>query len=256
MNLRVMTYNILNGGRGRETLLLEVVQTVNPDVLLLQEVYDDAFLKMLAQALQMEYFFGTGNRKRTVALLSRLPIRNVKSVHPLWPIWHNFVHAEIEYLPHQFLHVLGIHQVANLAVLFEGWRYWEARYILNYLQGHPSEKCLLAGDFNAIAPNEKVTTATMPSWLRWIIRLQGNRVYHFSIQAFLQHGFVDSFRFLNGAESGYTLPPPIPNARLDYVFVNEQFKPYLKHCWVVRTSDAADRASDHYPVVAEFELPS
>ncbi len=253
MSLRVMTYNILNGGKDRERHILEVIQTTRPDVVILQEVFTEELLRFLSHPLGMTYFIGTGNKKRKVALLSKLPVRAFKSHHPAFPIWRNFIEAEIEYEPDRNIRFFGVHPLANLGILFEIWRVWEAKYVTNYVLGFQNEPCLLAGDFNAIAPGEKVKTETMPNWLKWIIYLQGNRVYHFSIQTLLTAGFTDCFRFLNSAD-GFTLPPPNPNARLDYIFVNAKMKAYLKKCWVVQEPDSVNIASDHYPVMAEFDF--
>ncbi len=198
MPLRVMTYNILNGGKNRETYILDVIQATKPDVVILEEVFDEEFLQFLSRPLGMTYHLGTGNKKRKVALL-------------------------------------------------------RAKYVTNHIRIYQGEPCLIAGDFNAIAPGEKVKTESMPSWLKWIIYLQGNRVYYFSMKTFLSTGFTDSFRFLNSDE-GFTLPPPHPNSRLDYILVNAEMKAYLKKCWVVREPKSVDLASDHYPVIAEFNL--
>ncbi len=59
-----MTYNILNGGEGREDYLLEVLQTIQPDVAILQEVYQADFVQSFASVLKMVSFFAGGNRKR------------------------------------------------------------------------------------------------------------------------------------------------------------------------------------------------
>jgi exonuclease III len=112
---------------------------------------------------------------------------------------------------------------------------------------------LIAGDFNAIAPGETVNIKTMPNWLKWIIYLQGQRVYHFSIAKLLSSGFIDCFRSLDSNE-GFTVPPPNPNSRLDYIFVNATMRKYLKKCWVIREPDSVHLASDHYPVMAEFSF--
>jgi len=143
--------------------------------------------------------------------------------------------------------------MANLGIVFEIWRYWEINYVARHVHSYPNTPCLVAGDFNAIAPGEFVKMETMPNWLRWIIFLQGNRVYHFSIAKFLFTGFTDCFRSLNSDE-GFTLPPPNPNSRLDYVFVNATMRPYLRKCWVVRYPNSVNCASDHYPVMAEFNF--
>lgn len=252
--MKVMTYNIWNGGEGREQSILEVIQSVQPDIVVLQEVYNSTFLQNLGMALNMHAYFGEGNRKRRVALLCRLPIRSVNSQHPASTIWNNVIEAEIECFPGSILKLFGIHAKANLGILWEWKRWQEAKYILGQANQHTDKPCLIAGDFNAIAPNDTVVTSRMPKWLKLTLCLQGNRVYRFSIRAYLQAGFTDSFRDLNNGEEGFTLPPPNPNARLDYILVNSVLKQYLKKCWVVREPFMVEKASDHYPVVAEFEF--
>ena len=67
-------------------------------------------------------------------------------------------------------------------------------------------------------------------------------------------GFTDCFRALHPDDEGFTLPPPAPNARLDYLFANPVLAPALRSCSVVREPPVVLHASDHYPVVAEFDL--
>ena len=253
MSLHVMTYNILDGGENREAYILDVIQTAKPDVVILQEVFTEEFLIFLSHSLGMNYYIGAGNKKRKVALLSKFPVLTFKSHHPLFPIWRNFIEVEIEYEPNKRIRIIGVHPIANLGIVFEIWRLLEASYIISYIQSFQNESCLIAGDFNAIAPGEKVKIEIMPNWLKWIIYLQGNRVYHFSLATLLSKGFTDCFRYLNSDE-GFTLPPPNPNSRLDYIFVNAKMKAYLKRCWVVREPNNVNLASDHYPVMAEFSF--
>lgn len=53
----------------------------------------------------------------------------------------------------------------------------------------------------------------------------------------------------------YPLPATAaPNARLDYIFASPPLLPYLRACTVVRELAVVQEASDHLPVVAEFEL--
>jgi endonuclease/exonuclease/phosphatase family metal-dependent hydrolase len=254
MTIKVMSYNILNGGVGREQAILEVVQSVRPDILVLQEVYTPDLLQALGAALDVQPFFPASHKKRRVALLSRLPIRSASSRHPVIPIWRNVVEAEIEYQPDKLLYVFGVHPKADLAIVSEWWRQWEAKHILKWAGPYSDRLCLIAGDFNAIAPGDSIAMDRMPGCLRLRLWLQGNRAYPFSIGEYLASGFTDSFRYLNAGEAGFTLPPPHPNARLDYIFVSASLKACLKSCWVVREPPAADKASDHYPVVAEFGL--
>ena len=249
-----MTYNILDGGEGREEYLLEVLGAIQPDVAVLQEVFDEGFVQRLANALKMKSCFVSGNRKRRVALLSRLPVIACQSYHPFLPIWHNVVEAEIEYQPDKRFLLFGIHPVANLSIIFEFWRWWEARHIIARTKPHTTEPCLVAGDFNAIAPNDRVMINQMPRWLKLTILAQGNRVYRLSIRQYLAADLTDCFRAMHPHDDGFTLPPPEPNSRLDYIFVNEAFKKHLIDCWTVREQLAVLKASDHYPVVAEFQM--
>jgi exonuclease III len=252
--LRVLTYNILDGGERREKYLLEVLQDIQPNIAILQEVYHEGFVQELAEALKMESFFASGNRKRRVALLSRLPVISCQSYHPFPPIWRNVIEAEIEYQPNKRLRLFGIHPMANLSVICELWRWWEARQIIGHVKPNTAEPCLIAGDFNAIAPDDRVVTSQMPKWLKLTILTQGNRVYHFSVRKYLSAGLTDCFRVLHPGDDGFTLPPPKPNSRLDYILVNEVLKSHLVDCRVVREPAAVLKASDHYPVVAEFQL--
>jgi endonuclease/exonuclease/phosphatase family metal-dependent hydrolase len=252
--MKVMTYNILNGGVGREQAILEVIQSVQPDIVILQEVYTSEFLQVLGTALNMEPFFAAGNKKRRVALLSRLPIRSVRSHHPVFPIWRNVVEAKIEYQANKTLYVFGVHPKADLGIVSEWWRWWEAKHILKCVSPYVDKLCLIAGDFNAVAPGDSIAANKMPPWLKLKLWLQGNRTYHFSIREYMVAGFTDSFRHLNESEAGFTLPPPDPNSRLDYIFVTSGLKRYLKRCWVVREPLVVEKASDHYSVVAEFDL--
>ena len=71
---------------------------------------------------------------------------------------------------------------------------------------------------------------------------------------YLRAGLTDCFRELHPTDDGFTLSTGHPNSRLDYILINASLKPRLKNCWVVHEPAAVNRASDHYPVAAEFEL--
>lgn len=249
-----MTYTILDGGVGRETAIETVVQAIQPDILILQEVFHDTIVRDLAQHLNMGWFAPSSNRRRRVALLSRLPIYTTVNYQRFPPIWRNIVTATIRCPSGALLQVCGLHLIANLAVPFEVWRSWEIRSLLQHIRPLGDCPCLIAGDFNAIAPGDRVELETMPPWLRASIWLQGQRVYHLAIQSLLRRHWTDCFRYLHPTNEGFTLPPATPNARLDYMFANSSLIPRLTQSWVVREPAAVQIASDHYPLVAEFDL--
>jgi endonuclease/exonuclease/phosphatase family metal-dependent hydrolase len=82
--------------------------------------------------------------------------------------------------------------------------------------------------------------------------LSGGRIRWRTVQIVLDNGYVDAFRVLHPTESGATMPTARPHVRLDYVFVPRAFTSRLIRCDVVRGPDA-EAASDHYPVVADFD---
>jgi exonuclease III len=113
---------------------------------------------------------------------------------------------------------------------------------------------LIAGDFNAVAPRDRVVTESMPARLKAMLTLQGGRFFHRAIKTILSAGYTDCYRHLHPDEDGFTLPVPTPTIRLDYVFANEGLKASLQKCYVIKNPGATREASDHYPVMAEFAL--
>jgi len=254
MPVKVMTYNILDGGENRESLLLEVFKAKQPDVIILQEVFQEGLIQEFAKALNMDYFFAKGNNIRHLALLSRLPIVSPRNHHP-FPIRCAVLEATIEFASNYHVQLFGVHLAPFVAFYREWWRTWELKIILRKAMQYNNIPCLIAGDFNAIAPNDRVEWVdSIPSSLKWTLRMQGWRVFHWALAQPLAAGFTDSYRFLHPKEDGFTLPTPEPHARLDYIFVNDILKANLQQCDVVCDIEAVHRASDHYPVLAEFAV--
>ncbi len=53
VKIRLLTYNILRGGQGREAEIVKVIQAVDPDVVVVQEAQGVASFRRIAQALEM-----------------------------------------------------------------------------------------------------------------------------------------------------------------------------------------------------------
>lgn len=249
-----MTYNIKDGGIGRQQLILEVLQTIRPDIALLQEVMSSHIVQEFAQALNMHLLIAQGNSKRQIGLLSRFPISAGSSHHPFPPIWNAVLEASIEYAPHSHIGVFGLHLVPHPAWLLEWWRTWEIAVACHRLTLYSTHPCLVAGDFNAVAPNDHVVTDSVPKFLKLMLLLQGGRFFYTAIRRLESTGFTDCYRSVHRDENGFTLPTPAPTIRLDYAFANQILLKGLQSCDVVREPAVANHASDHYPVVAEFML--
>ncbi|MEP7293982.1 MAG: endonuclease/exonuclease/phosphatase family protein, partial [Chloroflexota bacterium] len=253
MRLRLMTYNIRYGGRGHEEQILEVIRSAQPDVVLLQEVTDSIIVQDFAAALNMQSFIAQGNGF-SIALLSRWSIVESVSDHPFPPIRDTVLDAGVEYQAGRRFYLIGVHPVAFPGTFFETWRIWELSVALKRAAAHHDQACIIAGDFNAIAPGDRVLTESAPREMRFLYALQLGRIFRQAVGRMLAAGFVDCYRHLHPDDDGFTIPAPRPKVRLDYIFANSQASPCLKRCEVVTQPDAVHVASDHYPIIAEFEL--
>lgn len=252
--LRVMTYNILRGGRGREQALFEVLRSVQPDVAVLQEVRNPQPVRDWARSLGMQIFIARGNSGLHLALLSSAPVLSRRAFRRFPPTLNAFLEAEVEYAPGEHLRVYGVHLAPWYSVLMEVWRWWEIRAVLQRARAHLQGLCLILGDFNTIGPSDTTDVRAMPLPLRLMIGVQGGRIYRLAIPEVLSAGFADCFRALHPTDAGHTLPASAPNARLDYIFASPSLLPHLRACTVVREPAVVQEASDHLPVVAEFDL--
>ncbi len=106
--IKFMTYNILDGGAGREEFILQVLRTAQPDIAVLQEVTHQQTIQDLAQAFGMDFFFAQGSTHHHLALLSRFPIVSRQSLHPFPPIRTTILEAAIECAPGQHIRVCGV----------------------------------------------------------------------------------------------------------------------------------------------------
>src|SRR5205814_10597031 len=73
--MRVVSYNILDGGEGRADPLAEVILAQKPDIVAIVEADNPEVLERLGKRLQMEYIHAEG-RRSAAALFSRWPIRD------------------------------------------------------------------------------------------------------------------------------------------------------------------------------------
>jgi exodeoxyribonuclease-3 len=254
MRLRVVTYNIKDGGLGREGLILQVLKAARPDVVVLEEVYEATLISQWAEALEMSFFRARGNTRRHLALLSRFPIESSASFHPNPPIQTTLLEATLRLAPKRSVRIFGVHLLAQPFIAMELWRVWEVAAILRRVNAIPDDLSLIVGDFNAIAPNDSVTTAAWPLGLKFMLGLQGGHVFRAAVRRVLATGFFDCYRELHKDDAGFTLPVSAPNARLDYVFASGDLRRGLLACQVIREPAAVMTASDHCPLLAEFEL--
>src|SRR6266513_448029 len=93
--MRVITYNIWNGGAERIGAIADVLRALDADVVALQEANDRGNVELLAQRLGMELVYGEANSDYAVAWLSRLPVARTEN-HRLPLLDKTLVEVEVD----------------------------------------------------------------------------------------------------------------------------------------------------------------
>lgn len=262
--MRLMTYNIENGG-ARGPLIAEVIAAANPDVALLNEADDERVVQWLAGRLAYQPLWARGSGDRHIALLSRLPVVEWR-VYNKRPFTQAVLAVTLRVKTEDgrrgaegehgaSVQLFGVHLMSYFMLLpYEFARWRTVRALLYIAQQEARGPHLLLGDFNAVMPGERADTKSFSANIQRQLQLQLRHQPRFALSPIVRAGYVDCFRHLHPHEAGWTWMPAAPSARLDYIFADPQLAQHLRACEVVTTPPAA-RASDHFPLVADFALP-
>lgn len=245
MKVRLLSYNIRMGGRGREEALAAVIRNAQPDVVALQEATDRNVIGRLAELSGMNAWDSRANH--STGYLSRLPVTKHE-----WHFIRGTRHAVLELCfddPAWRVYVL------HLTAWFSNWserrRAIEIRSLVSAIRSHEEGLHVIVGDFNALAPGERLEVKRMPRWIRAMIWLSGRDIARTTIQYMLDERYLDVWRLQHPADPGFTFPVWDPNVRLDYVFVPDRFRSAIQSCEVVRSAAAA---SDHFPLLVDLSV--
>ena len=248
MILRLLTYNIRHGGRGREERLLTVIRRCNPHIVVFQEATRPPVVERLASGSGMSHWASAAGQ--SLAFMSRVAI-----THHEWHRPRLSRHAFLEIvLAGTEFRVFGLHLSAVHAAWTERRRVRELHALLKSIERHQEGFHVLAGDFNTLAPGELLDIRQLPHRLRALVWLSGGAIRWRTIQIVLDARYVDGFRTFHPDVPGYTFPTWRPHVRLDYVFVPAAHIDRLQSCDAVTGDDVRD-ASDHMPLLAEIHLP-
>jgi len=246
VTLRLLSYNIKFGGRGRAKALAEVIRAANPEVVLLQEATDPRVIQELATLTDLPHW---GSRPDySMGFLTRIPV-----AHHAWHHPSNARHAFLELvLEGVDCRIFGLHLVAWFSKWTERKRAREIRALLDGIKEHQHGFHIIAGDFNALAPGELLAVQKMPRWIRAMIWLSGRDISRETIQLMLDEGYIDAWRLLHPNDQGFTFPTWDPHVRLDYVFVPARSVDRVAVCevWCNPLAQVKE-ASDHSPILLE-----
>ena len=226
--MRVLTWNIWNGGAGRLDAIERVLREQDADVVALQEANDRAAVESLGERLEHGRRLRRGEHEFAVAWLSRLPVTRAQN-HRLSVLEKTLLEVEID-----GLRLFATHLSAGRTKAHEPHRIAEAEAILAVA----GDGDLLVGDFNAVHPRDAVGTPPPEERLEHVSRRP--------IELVLEAGLDDCYRELHPDDLGWTYLASHLWARIDFVFASKRIK--VERCDVVEN---IGDASDHLPLVAE-----
>jgi endonuclease/exonuclease/phosphatase family metal-dependent hydrolase len=251
--VRIVSYNILNGGEGRADPLAEVILGRDPDVVCLVEADDAAVLDRISMRLKMDYVVTSTGRHRA-ALMSRWPI--VQSVdHGL--LRDGFSGSLLEAIiaqPDESEWPVGvIHLSPKATEAAEQTREAEIAIALDVFAGYRStgRPHLLAGDFNSNSPIQSIDPSACKTATRAAWKENGGDLPRRVVQRLLDAGYVDSLYALNPhyAIRAGSFTTQEPGQRVDYIF---SFGiDHSRDAWIEQDR-LARYASDHFPVGLEI----
>ena len=255
--MRIVSYNILDGGEGRADPLAEILLAQHADVIGLVEAEDPAVLERIARRLKMDYVHAPGESDKASALLSRFPIRDSVN-HGLVQIGlsKSLLQASVEG-PGGTLWQFGVvHLHARARESDEQKREGEIRVVLEVFKPLRDARTphVLLGDFNSNSPVQEIDLSRCKPSTREQAAENGGTIPRRVVQELLNAGYVDTYHHVNPelARKQGTFTTQFPGQRVDYIFAHSIPAERIKSAWI-EYDRLATYASDHYPIGAEIE---
>ncbi len=222
VSLRVMTYNLFG-----KTATAAIIQTVNADVICLQESRDKNVLTALQQALPNYFMAHQGE----VTTFSRFPILTTKVQH-LTRSWRTILETDFD-VNGTVIRVVNVHfNTLNI----QGGGYYQkhpesmARWVSTSIEDRREAVNILL---------EIAATTNLPLLILGDFNTPTRGTLYGALKTQLEDAFVAT-----GWGFGYSFRSDLPLLRIDYAWVNRFVRP--TRAFVLDT-----RASDHRPLVAE-----
>ena len=260
--MRIATFNV-NSVNARLPNLLEWLAEANPDVVCIQEIKceEPKFPREALEDAGYNCFISGQKSYNGVAILTRLPAEVALNRLP-----GDDEDLQARYLEVEVATPTGAVRVANLycpngnplgTEKFDYKLRWMARlqtHVAGLLQ--LEEPLVLAGDWNIIPrPGDCYDPA---AWMGDALFQPESRA---AWRRLLNLGLTDAFMAVNGAEHAYTFWdyqagawPKDHGIRIDHFAISPQAADRLKVVKIWRMARAREKASDHVPVTADFDL--
>ncbi len=253
--MRLVSYNILDGGEGRADPLAEVIEAQRPDVVALVEAVDPAVVERIANRLRFDFVIATGN-KQASALLTRWTIRHSVNHALMNPGLSKSLLEALVIDPAGAEWTFGVvHLNARAGEEDEKMREQELAIVLDIFAAHRRGRKphLLCGDFNSNSPIQlidprKCKPTTKKKWIE-----NGGSVPRRVVEQLLAAGYLDTLHAARGdyAATAASFTTQFPGQRVDYIFAHGIAPSEFKDAWIEQDR-LAKYASDHFPVGAEI----
>lgn len=253
--VRLISYNILDGGEGRADPLAEVILAQRADIVVLVEAEDPTVLDRISRRLAMDSIQGMG-KSHASAILSRWPIRDSINHALLVPeISRSLLEATVIDPAGREWIVAALHLPAGATDADERRREIELGAVLQIFERHreASQPHIIAGDFNANAPSQRIDPSRCKPKTREQWERNGGSLPRCAVQKMLDSGYADVFAELGAdAATTGTFSTQHPGQRVDYIFAHGFASRQLRSSWVEQDR-LAKYCSDHFPIGAEIE---
>jgi endonuclease/exonuclease/phosphatase family metal-dependent hydrolase len=264
--MRVMTWNLFNGGqdapdRGRLARIVDIVRRAQPHVAVFQEARDfhvggQRLLHQLEEDLDMRGFLAVAASGYHLAAYVQRSRDVTYCEFDAEHFHHALLRLGVTLIDGSQMHVLGAH----LHPRGSATRLAEAQRVVNLVPA--ADRTVVVGDLNSLDHHRDHTQllAELPPEYRARYTLGGDDTVADTrvTQTLEAAGLVDLGYHL--AEDGDTFPTglddlsrEVAKMRLDYIYASEELAALAVDIRVI-TSPEIKRASDHYPVVADFDL--
>jgi exodeoxyribonuclease-3 len=260
-----MTYNIENGGQddldnSRLDLVLQVVNDIDPDVLVLQEAmnFDAASnrkLRRFEQDIGLHGLLGKARTGQHVAVLVREYEAILESQVDVDNFYHAMVRVRLALQGGTTLTLLGTHLCPYSGQV----RLAETRHLASHKHG--GEPTLVLGDLNTPdhrTKDSRVRELAPEQRVRYLVPGNPDEVDRRAIEWLEASGLVDLHPMTGSGSQDNTVPTArarseFTKMRLDYAFGTPDLVRRTRCCYVASASPS-DIASDHYPLVADIEV--
>jgi endonuclease/exonuclease/phosphatase family metal-dependent hydrolase len=255
--MRIVSYNILDGGEGRADPLAEVIEAQRPDIVALIEADVPVVVERIAKRLSMDFVTGEG-RQHSVALLSRWPItQSINHAGLNAEIYRCFMEATVLDPTGAEWPVGVVHLPAGATDAAEESRIHDLSIILELFKPHrlANRPHLFCGDFNSNAIYQKIDPAKCRRDTRQAWEANGQTLPRKVIREVVRAGYTDTHAVRHNELSELTgsFDTQMPGQRVDYIFAFGLPDTAVKDTWVEQDR-LAKYASDHFPVGAEFDV--